>query len=120
MSAEAAMYGQLAGAGTGTRKTSGIATAPPPITIAAVSSSGSVPLFRSAFHVACSSAASRTARAMLRSIARLRANAHARRVVRCAERDLRRDALACEIDRECAAFDPASIRETIGTSNQAK
>src|SRR5512134_2216904 len=56
------MYGQLAGAGNGTRNRNGSATSPAPATIAAVSSSTSLPPLIIAFQLACSNAASRTAK----------------------------------------------------------
>jgi hypothetical protein len=63
---EAPMYGQLSTAGTGTKKMNGSATRPAPATMAAVSSSTSPPPLIIAFQLACSSAANRTAKEMVR------------------------------------------------------
>src|SRR5512144_3400974 len=63
---DAAMYGQLGDAGTGTTNRKGTATRPAPATMAAVSSSTSPPPLIIAFQLACSSAASRTASVMER------------------------------------------------------
>src|SRR5215468_5548446 len=118
IAAEPAIYGQLAASGTDTTKTRGMAITPPPITIAAVSSSGSLPPLSSAFQLACINAASRTARATLRSIAASFAYALTGRVVRSGERNRGREPFAGEIDRVRAGFDPGWIGLAVGTRHK--
>src|SRR5882672_8760203 len=118
--AEAAMKGQLAGAGAATTNTRGTAIAPPPMMIAAVSSNMSLPLFSSAFQLACSSAASRTARATLSVIRVSLAHACSCRIVGGGQRDHGRKAFACEIDGVGPAADPLRIGQAVGTRNQAQ
>src|SRR6266850_6714183 len=85
------------------------------MTIAAVSSRGSLPLLRSAFQLACSSAANKTARATLSVIASSLANPPARGIVGRRERNRGSESFARKIDRISATVDPRLIREAVGT-----